>query len=313
MNQTAIGGSELMAAELGKRLGSDVMNGVRIYLNDPMPKDLDPNKVNVLWNQHNHNQPVIKKAFGEGFVDRFDCVVYVSNWQYDRYRNVYRVSPGQSTVLMNAIDMDLGLKKEERSRDVLRLIYTSTPFRGLDVLLDTFDLVQDLPVELEIFSSTQIYGKAFHDSEQHKYEPLFDRARRHPRIKYQGFAENKAVRQAVLNADIFAYPCTFEETSCIAAIEAGFSGLDLCVTNLGALFETCSAFGSYTPYDFDGSRLAQRFAHSLRTVVESYSNEEAKQRRSLQVNYFKHFYDWTRRAQEWTTLLTRLKRQKGLL
>jgi glycosyltransferase involved in cell wall biosynthesis len=301
-----------MAAELSKRLSPQVMKGVRIYLNDPMPKDLDPQKVNILWNQHNHNQPVIKKAFGEGLVNRFDCIVYVSNWQYDRYRNVYRVSPEQSAVLMNAIDMDLGLEKKESSGDVLRLIYTSTPFRGLDVLLDAFDLVQDLPVELEIFSSTQIYGKAFHDSEQHKYEPLFERARRHPRIHYQGFAENKVVRQAVLNADIFAYPCTFEETSCIAAIEAGFSGLDLCVTNLGALFETCSAFGTYTPYEFDGPRLAQRFAQSLRTAVESYNREEAKRRRSLQTSYFKRFYDWNSRAQEWTILLTRLKREKGL-
>lgn len=311
MNSGPRGGSELMAQELMKRLDHRVIDGVKIYLNEPIPRDLDSRKVNIFWNQHNHNQPSIKKGYTEKFTDQFDCIVYVSNWQYDRYRNVYQIQPSQSAVLYNAIDTKIPVVRRRGQDDLVRLIYTSTPFRGLDVLLDAFDTLNDLPVELDIFSSTQIYGKEFYDAEQHKYEPLFNRARRHPRIRYHGFSENSDVRQALVDADLFAYPSTFEETSCIAAIEAGFSGLDLCVTNLGALFETCGAYGHYTPYDFDQNRLVMAYSRNLRAAIENFLSGKSKLSRSQQQIYFRNFFDWDVRASEWTRLIGNLKKAKG--
>ena len=312
MTQGPRGGSELMAKELMKRIDRKVAEGVKLYLNEPIPQDLDPRKVNVFWNQHNHNQPSVKKGYTEKFTDQFDCIVYVSNWQYDRYRNVYQIKPDQSVVLYNAIDTTTTVANKRDPDDLIRLIYTSTPFRGLDVLLDTFDTLVDLPIELDVFSSTQIYGQEFFEAEQKKYEPLFDRARSHPKVRYRGFADNYVVRQAVANADIFSYPSTFEETSCIAAIEAGFSGLDLCVTNLGALFETCGAFGHFTPYDFDRPRLVKRYSESLRLVIKNFSSEQSFRRREMQQRYFKSFFDWDLRVKQWSVLLNQLKRRKGI-
>lgn len=311
MSMGSRGGSELMAEELKKRLSPKLLDGVKIYLNNPIPEDFNPSHINIFWNQHNHDQPIIKSGFSQGLIERFDTTVYVSHWQYDRYKNVYKIPSAKSTVLRNAVDTNVSLIPHNADKKVIRLIYTSTPFRGLDVLLDAFDLISDLPVQLEIFSSTKIYGQQYYNLENRKYEALFDRASAHPKIIYQGYADNLTVRRSVHNSHIFSYPSVFEETSCIAAIEAGLAGLNLVVTNLGALFETCAGFAHYVNYDYDRSALAQRFADALRASVMKLL-EDGDSDTSLQKAYFNRFYSWDQRVNEWEALLRHLRVRRGM-
>ncbi len=59
---------------------------------------------------------------------------------------------------------------------------------------------------------------------------------------------------------MFAYPCIWEETSCISALEAMASGLYCVTTNYGALYETCGEFPIYVNYTDNYEKLAENFA-----------------------------------------------------
>src|SRR6185312_6187435 len=58
-----------------------------------------------------------------------------------------------------------------------RLAYTSTPFRGLDVLLDVFPRIRAAcpDTELDVFSSMRVYGMAEED-DRRQFRALYRKA-----------------------------------------------------------------------------------------------------------------------------------------
>jgi glycosyltransferase involved in cell wall biosynthesis len=63
-----------------------------------------------------------------------------------------------------------------------------------------------------------------------KFKPLFDMCKNTKNVNYIGYGTNEEIRKALETTDILAYPSIFEETSCIAAIEAMMAGCHV-VTN----------------------------------------------------------------------------------
>ena len=93
-------------------------------------------------------------------------------------------------------------------------------------------------IELDVYSSTIIYGDGFANSTKGVYDQLFDRAKRMKNVNYMGYATNAGIRKAVQKAHIFAYPSIFQETSCISILQAMACGCLIISSNLGALKET---------------------------------------------------------------------------
>ena len=87
------------------------------------------------------------------------------------------------------------------NNEEIRLIYTSTPQRGLTILVPVFiELAKKYPnIHLDVFSSFKIYGW---DEADKQFEPLYDMCRNHPQITYHGFAPNDVVRDHVSRANI---------------------------------------------------------------------------------------------------------------
>ena len=101
----------------------------------------------------------------------------------------------------------------------LGLAYTSTPFRGLDVLLNCFPEVRrDRPAcELDVYSSLGVYNIATRDDD---FQALYDRCGAAEGVSYHGSLAQPELARRLRQVTIWAYPSTFEETSCIAALEA---------------------------------------------------------------------------------------------
>jgi glycosyltransferase involved in cell wall biosynthesis len=297
------GGTELLYKSLFNRLSKDEFHGINLFVNELTEEIIKPGQVNILWNHHSYDQPSIKAYLNGELLNQVQYFVYVSNWQYEKYRYQFQIPENRSIVIKNAVEsIELKIKPKK-----IRLIYTSTPWRGLDILLDAFSLLSRDDVELDIYSSTIIYGSQFHEQNQKFYEPLFQRARDMKNVNYYGYESNENIREALSEAHIFAYPCTWEETSCLSAIEAGMAGLNLVTTNLGALYETVNTWGRLVGYESNKANLVRKFAFALNRAIDEFWSQETQERLQAQHFYYKKFYSWDARISEWKNFLLQAK------
>ena len=290
-----IGGSELAYARLMNYLSEDDLKDTHIVLSTCNPALLHSEKKNVLWQQLSYDQENVQLLRDPNFVRKIDKIVFVSHWQYEKFSLVFGISGNKCTVIQNGIEpVPFSESKSEKKR----LIYTSTPWRGLSVLLDSLQLMQRDDIEVDIFSSTKIYGQGFYDSTDHQFTELYERARSMSCIHFHGFASNERVREAVQRADIMAYPCIFEETSCMSAIEALSAGCKVVTTNLGALPETCSVWASYTPFTRDYKRLVDDYTRLLESEIDNFNGKSESQSA-----FYHNHYSMNSISSRWKKLL----------
>jgi glycosyltransferase involved in cell wall biosynthesis len=209
-----LGGTELMYNELMNRVGSKYDHlSIFNYIGQA-----DFNKTTVYWNQLSYDQQGVQWLSNPNDIDMIDHFVFVSHWQAEKYRQIFNIPGYKTHVIKNAC---LGVSERQAGpRDKVRLCYMSTPWRGLDVLLQAWELLKPKDAELHIFSSCKIYGPDFADSTEQHYQQLYDKCSELPNVVYRGSIPNDQLRKELHTFDILAYPNTFEETSCIAVIEA---------------------------------------------------------------------------------------------
>jgi len=176
------------------------------------------------------------------------------------------------------------------------------------VLLDAFELLGRDDIELDVYSSTVIYGDFFHTSYGGQFTWLFDRAKQMKNVNYMGYVSNAGVRKALQSAHIFAYPSMFEETSCISAIEAGAAGCQMVTSNYGALYETCAQWATYVPYNPDRKQMAIDYARVLNTAIDNYWSDDNQEKLVSQVEYYNRFWTWDYRITEWRDLFDRISK-----
>ena len=196
-------------------------------------------------------------------------------------------------MLLKKIDI---VKKPE---DKISLIYHTTPWRGLVHLLKVFKNLNLKNVELNICSSTIIYGKKFDAGLEKSYESLFNECKNTKNVNYFGFLNNKKIIELLRQMHIFAHPSIWPETSCIAAIEAMAAGCEVVTTNLGALYETCSPFGTFVNFDRNFDNLEKKYKKVLISSIEDYWSDKNQNKLKLQVKTINSTYSWDVRSVEW--------------
>lgn len=275
---------------------------------------LVPGKKNIIWQHNMPDQPVVSGMFNKLFIDAVDHFVFVSQYQLDEYKKLFDLDPDKVSVIENAIEPIEFVEKP--STDKIRLIYTSAPFRGLDVLIEAFKSLNRDDVELHVYSSNIIYGTEHSRMIGDRYESLFHACRKTDGIVYKGFAPNHRIREALKESHIFAYPSTFKETSCLAAIEAGASGCKIVTTNLGALPDTCGDFATYVDYEMEQiesiqdyenrKKLLIDFAQALNTEIDKY--KELNYNGPIQSKSFNERFSWVNRSTEWNEFFERMSK-----
>jgi glycosyltransferase involved in cell wall biosynthesis len=298
-----LGGSEILNNNLLKYTGQDWQKNVNLVLSVCDSTYIDPNRVNVIWQHLAYDQGAIRGMADADFIKSVDHFVYVSNWQRHQFEQRFATNLSENHVIKNAIEP---IEFKEKPTDKIKLIYTSTPNRGLEVLLKAFKMLDRRDIELTVFSSNIIYGKGYSNQLAGAHDHLFHQCRTTPGIIYRGYAMNKAVRQALQSSHILAYPSIYEETSCLAAIEAGAAGCKIVTTNLGALPETCDSWATYVDYQYgdDLDLLAERFAQTLNYEIDKYW--ENSYTIKDQSDWFNDHYSWNHRAQQWLEFFNKI-------
>ena len=141
----------------------------------------------VLWTQHHTDEPSIQSLASPRGRDFYDGLVFVSEWQRAEFLRHFALPPERTTVLPNAVAPAF-LNSFSAGQPILPekalppvLAYTSTPYRGLDLLLEAFPAVQaQVPdVRLRVFSSMQVYHVPS-ATDLEMFGALYERCRRTP-------------------------------------------------------------------------------------------------------------------------------------
>ncbi len=239
---------------------------------------------------------------GNGQWNNFDKLVFVSHWQKQQFQNYLGVPPSASVVLKNAI---VPIETHKKPTDKIRLVYFSTPHRGLDLLYAAFvELAKEFSnLELNVFSSFDLYAWPERDVQ---YKELFERLEAHPQINYSKSVSNDRIREELKRNHILAYPSTWEETSCLVLIEAMSAGL-LCVhSSLAALPETSLSLTRMYDYHENPNQHANQFYKHLRQAILTYADHDTQAGLFIQKALADRAYSWDNRKEEWKDLLTSL-------
>lgn len=304
LSKNARGGTELMLERLHSSINSKLLNEFQII--PSRVRELDETKIRVLWLHDLPGDPESEHLKNGGW-EKFHKLVFVSNWQMQAYIQYYNIPWSHCIVLHNAIkplDFDLSVK----NRDKIRLIYHTTPHRGLNILVPVFKKLCETHdnIELDVYSSFKIYGW---ESRDEQYQQLFDECKNTPNINYHGFVPNEEIRTALTKAHIFAYPSIWTETSCLALIEAMSAG-NICVhPNLGALHETAANWTHMYQWSQNQSEHANMFYSVLNSSIneiKSLSDEQYHNKIMTQKSYTDIFYQWDIRSVQWEAVLMSL-------
>ena len=304
------GGSEITYNKLVSQFTKSELNDFNVICSNCHFENIQKNKINILWQQLSYDQTNVQNMTNKDFVNSIDCFAFVSHWQFEKFRKYFNVPEERSVILRNATTPFK--LKTKRNKKKLKLIYTSTPWRGLNVLIESIKQLNEIrdDFEIDIYSSTIIYGDGFYNSENKLYEKLFDECRNTKNINYKGYATNQQIRKAVSEADIMAYPNIFEETSCISVIEAMSAGCYMVTTNYGVLPETATGFATYEPYQPNLQQLADNYTLTLNECMDNYKKGEYNDLLKVQQKYFNIYYSWNYRIKEWRKVFKKLKNEK---
>lgn len=310
-----IGGSETAVIELSKRLASlgwqvtvfnycdappegFVKNGVR-WMNYWTFNIKDNFDVVWLWripelldydisarlrvlDMHDTMRPA---DFSKERVQRVDKIFVKTKF----HRSLYPDVPDNKFVIIpNGID--LAKFKASVKKDPNRFCYTSSPSRGLDVLLKMWPKIREqLPkAELHVY-----YGwKTFYELEKKNPERMMWMKKVQAMMNQPGVIDHGRVGQTELAKDLlktsfWLYPTDFPEIDCITAKEMQAAGVYPITTGYAALEES-QLGGVKLPGDVHSPEWQERF---VKTVTEEYN----KQHQIINVSKFA----WDNIAKEW--------------
>ncbi len=303
----SFGGSENQFRLLLKYLPDESFKDINLILNSANHDLIEKDKINIIWMQHFVNQKEAQNLGSKDFVDKLDYIVFNSNWNFEKYYYQFKIPESKSTVIKNAIEK---IEFKEKPKDKINLIYHTTPWRGLVHLLKIFKSLDLDNIELNVCSSTKIYGKKFDEVLGKQYQDIFDECKSTKNVNYLGFVNNNNIIELLKKTHIYAFPSIWPETSCISAIESMAAGCEVVTTNLGALYETCAPFGTFVGFDRNFDNLEKRYRKILINSIKNFWSEENQKKLKLQQESTNFLYSWDVRSKEWKNLFDEMRKIK---
>lgn len=299
----ARGGTELQFEYLKKYVDSKLLDQVQITTSVPEKIPLHPTKMNILWQKNSYDQPNLNPWFKDkNNHKKYDWYVFNSHWNYEKFRMFFDIPTDRSIVIKNGVDK-IQPRNIAAPREKIRLIFHPTPWRGLNVMLAAMQLVKNPNIELDVYSSCEVYGQAFKDNNDKHYEGLYEQARQLPNVNYIGYKPNEYIKENLHKYDMFVYPNIWEETFCISLVEAMAAGLYCITTNYGALFETGAEYPAYIPYQKNFSTLAANFAAAIDGIAPNLNSRKIQKHLYSQINYVNDYYNWNKQGGSWSRFI----------
>lgn len=185
----------------------------------------------------------------------FNRIVVLSEWHEQYFLQRYPfVGSSLVKVIGNGVDEGRFEKARERlleqtdeavsPRYPTRVIYTSSPDRGLDTILEHIwpKIVAAVPdAELHVYYGWNNFDRLIASGRQDLREfkqKIASLALETKGVVFHGRVNQEQLSEEMLKATVWLYPTRFTETYCITAVEMQQAGVVPVTTDLGALAET---------------------------------------------------------------------------
>lgn len=311
IGKNAAGGTELQASYLEKYVDKALLDKFQIVISRCRVLE---DKTRLFWTKDLHTDPEVGRLKDPDFLNLFRYVIHNSDWQREKYADHLGIPPEKHHVLKNAIEPSGVDIFEKLYPEKVKMIYSSTPQRGLSILYAVFEELykKDQNIELNVYSSFDIYG---HQSRNTPFLPLFEKCKEHPGVNYFGSVSHDELLKATDEQHILALPSIWPETSCITAMENMSAGNLIVTNNLGALPETTAGFALQYDYTTNLNAHAARFYDALKRGIDiirgprfenKIHGEEISNHLFEQKAYADKFYNWELRGVEWTSFLNNI-------
>ena len=298
------GGTEQTKRMVASYLPEGLANDFQIICS--RVRKIEEDKIRVYWLHDLPNDPETNHLKDASSRNRFHKMVFCGHWQYNQYLNLLNISPNDKCAVIDTPIVPIEYKA--KSTDQVRLIYTSTPQRGLALLIPVFvELAKTKKnIHLDVFSSFSIYGW---DQADDQFKELFEICKTHPQITYHGYASNDAVREAQQQAHIFAYPSIWQECNSRALIESMSAGALCLHPNLAGLSDTSGNLTSMYQYEEDHNVHANKFYHLLNQAIDVVHKDETQNYLRFVKQYADNRFNIVKIAGQWENLLVSMKEQ----
>jgi glycosyltransferase involved in cell wall biosynthesis/Flp pilus assembly protein TadD len=256
----------------------------------------------IFWTGDAFDQPFVQDLRDSDNRREIDFVMLQSDWQAETFAQHHNIPAWQivRTRLGSAASAADSAPLPPAGARPRKLAYASTPFRGLDTLLDVFPKIRAAcpDAQLDVFSSMRVYGMSEED-DRRNYGALYAKAAQ-PGVNLIGSVPQPELARRLHEARVLAYPNHFAETFCIAAIEAQAAGCVVVTSAVGALPETIGDGGVCLDGDPHSAKYRQSFIDaciSLLTDDERWTAMSARAQTRTRAAY-----TWPGIAEEWEAI-----------
>jgi len=227
-------------------------------------------KINLWWL---HDLALYRnKEIVLGQMWNIDKVLVVSEYHAEQVSKVYGIPKESIKAIRNGVDLDM-YDRAEPAREAMHqhkynLFYSSRPERGLLELVKPngiMDKLREAPMHLHVCHYDNTTPQM-----QDQYEMLWNRCDEMSNVTLHGALTKTELASLQKACDAWLYPTTFEEVSCITAMEAMAAGCWVLTSAVGALPETCGiAAGAVLPLNEDGTVNTDEFVARVKTLSDA--------------------------------------------
>jgi glycosyltransferase involved in cell wall biosynthesis len=235
---------------------------------------------------------------------RFHSIVVLTEWHKKFMLEKYPFLKADKLVVIgNGVDISRFTTTVERNPK--RVIYSSSPDRGLDIILDKIwpTVVQEVPdAELHIYYGWENFDRF---APQYPHMQQFKAGIMNGLVNAKGVVQHGRVNQdelarAFQQSSVWLYPTYFSETYCITAVEAQLGGAIPVTNRLAGLNETVKG-GVFIDGDVHDPEVQAKYIKATVHLLQ----QPMKERKAIHKKVARHApaHTWDVVAETWVKQL----------
>jgi len=268
-------------------------------------------KYKIFWAHHAYDQQCLLN-FDHNMVNH---IVSPSQWNKDMYVKYHNIPEDKITVIPNGVG-DMFTLSENKTKT---MIYTSVPYKGLEVLSRIIPKVTERhpDVKFKVFSSMSLYGSC-----PDEFELVYESLRNMSNVEYSEAIDREELVKHYQESAFFVHPNIWEETFCVSMVEAMKCGAYPIITNIGALSEVAGPKNSsIVPIEGEqttkGFKVTDNFINNFTEMcckaLEYFDSDKNYYYKVSKIisDYVTERYNWKEISKEWKSLILNMTNENN--